>query len=112
MVFSTPPTGLYETVQLTVMDRSSVTFDLLSCDAAHLALSSIPESINTLTYEVVLGHEGNTLVEIRDGKTIIYSTTSLFPLSTFLIYTIVKMQCGCLCLTRQTILNPVFCTQG
>ncbi len=49
------------------MDRDSITFKVISCHPAHIALSTIPHNIRIQTYEVVIGHAGNTLVEIRDS---------------------------------------------
>ena len=50
-----------------VLDRYDITFDVLGCSNAHIALSATPKVLDVATYDVAIGVSDNTMCSINDA---------------------------------------------
>lgn len=68
---TTLPQRNYNQLSKSVMSQTSVVFRVQACKDAHLALSELMNNVNTRTYEIVIGGNGNTQSFIRDYATML-----------------------------------------
>ena len=57
----------YGDAYISVMDRSDITLNVMSCQGAYIALSTIPQNTDTLTYEIKMDHMNGGIVTIHDS---------------------------------------------
>ena len=57
----------YDSFSMDVTGRDLVTFYVTGCYNLHIALSEIPGVLHTLTYEIILGANGNSRSVIKYG---------------------------------------------
>ena len=65
MRITTPPKYGYSTAWVSVTGRRNFGMVVKACQDVYLALSHIPSNPRTLTYEIVIGGQRNTITAIR-----------------------------------------------